>query len=264
MTSTNHENELFPLHKVHDSRQDIINQCCDILNFEWPRSETIRIRSLTSSCEELPTCLALVHWFSSGPSVLGHAKVAYIPSNERGVWIESVVIHPDLRGKGWGKYLMLKVEEYCVNKLGANAAYLCTIDKQPFYSRIGYTFCDPVISYGGNMRLIQNLAPLNNSPINRKPVNFSRESHALEPSPIHAIKDVIERQIDSISNHKYSDIDIAKTCAQNFSHPKLTSPPKLDAPPRRLPSGSKSLSVLSKETRICLNRDYMKKRISTR
>ena len=34
-----------------------------------------------------------------------------IPSDPLAVWIESVVVHPGLRGKGVGKYLMLKSEQ---------------------------------------------------------------------------------------------------------------------------------------------------------
>ena len=34
-----------------------------------------------------------------------------IPSDPLAAWIESVVVHPELRGKGVGKYLMLKTEQ---------------------------------------------------------------------------------------------------------------------------------------------------------
>ena len=83
-----------------------------ILNHEWPRSETIRKRSLESSNPGFPMNLILVETFGSTNKVLGHARISKIPANQDAVFIESVIIHPHLRGKGIGKYLMLKTEEF--------------------------------------------------------------------------------------------------------------------------------------------------------
>ena len=56
--------ELIPLHDApSDHKADIRMQCCQMLNNEWPRSETLRFRSLDSSRCDLPMCLALVQWF---------------------------------------------------------------------------------------------------------------------------------------------------------------------------------------------------------
>jgi len=66
------------------------------------------------------------------------------------------VLHPDLRGKGFGKYLMLISEKFAREK-GFKEAYLCTIDRQIFYSRCGYSFCDPVCAYSGNIKLPSGL-----------------------------------------------------------------------------------------------------------
>ena len=71
--------------------------------------------------------------------------------------MESVVVHPDLRGKGFGKYLMLITEQFACEEKGFIEAYLCTIDRQIFYSRCGYTFCDPVCAYSGNIKLPSGL-----------------------------------------------------------------------------------------------------------
>ena len=58
--------ELIAVHKSPDEcRDDIKGQCCEILNDEWPRSETLRLRSLNSSRDDLPMCLALVQWFQN-------------------------------------------------------------------------------------------------------------------------------------------------------------------------------------------------------
>ena len=87
---------------------------------------------------------------------MGHVRLAKIPSKPSAVWIESVVIHPDLRGKRFGKYLML-ISEKLAKDEGFLEAYLCTIDRQIFYSRCGYTFCDPVCAYSGNIKLPSGL-----------------------------------------------------------------------------------------------------------
>ena len=50
-----------------------------------------------------------------GKRVLGTSRMTRIPSDPLAVWIESVVVHPELRGKGVGKYLMLKTEQGIMN-----------------------------------------------------------------------------------------------------------------------------------------------------
>lgn len=58
--------DLIAIHKApSEYKDDIKNQCCEILNDEWPRSETLRLRSLNSSRDDLPLCLALVEWFQN-------------------------------------------------------------------------------------------------------------------------------------------------------------------------------------------------------
>ncbi|GJQ66251.1 hypothetical protein Trydic_g4305 [Trypoxylus dichotomus] len=45
-----------PLHK----HPQYTMECCKLINSEWPRSETARLRSLESSGDTLPTCLILL------------------------------------------------------------------------------------------------------------------------------------------------------------------------------------------------------------
>lgn len=167
--------ELVPVHRVPEEwRQNVKDQCGQILNSEWPRSQALRARSLDSSRDDLPACLALVQWLpppaDGGPArhqpgpvpcVLGHLRMTRIPSRPDSVWFESVVLHPDLRGRGLGKYLMLVAEDFARGEFGFRRAFLNTIDRQAFYSCCGYSFCDPVTSYGGNLR-VQHL-PLGSS-----------------------------------------------------------------------------------------------------
>ena len=55
--------ELVQIHKDHPGIVSVRKQCCQILNHEWPRSETLRWRMLDSSRDDLPLSLALVQWF---------------------------------------------------------------------------------------------------------------------------------------------------------------------------------------------------------
>ncbi|GFG28410.1 hypothetical protein Cfor_11338 [Coptotermes formosanus] len=121
----------------------LMDQCCDLINMEWPRSKTARLRRLEMSCDSFPTCLVLV----CSNEVLGHSKLSSLPSLPLGCLIESVVVHPEHRGKGLGKFLMTKSEDHA-RRQGMETLYLYTKDKQGFYSKIGYTECEPVQIYG--------------------------------------------------------------------------------------------------------------------
>ncbi|XP_059471422.1 N-alpha-acetyltransferase 80 isoform X2 [Neocloeon triangulifer] len=134
--------ECLVLHK----HPQLIDQCCDLINSEWPRSHMAR-RNLECSCDNLPTCLVLVQRNNVVPRVVGHGKISRIPSIEHGAFIESVVIDKNMRGKGLGRILMRHTENY-MKSIGLKEAYLSTYDQQGFYSRLGYEFCERVSIYG--------------------------------------------------------------------------------------------------------------------
>ncbi len=70
--------ELVAVHDLSEADRDkAVDLCMKILNWEWPRSETIRKRSLLSSSPSLPMNLILHQMFpqSSGLEVLGHARI---------------------------------------------------------------------------------------------------------------------------------------------------------------------------------------------
>ncbi|XP_060842113.1 N-alpha-acetyltransferase 80 [Rhopalosiphum padi] len=142
--------EVFPLHRY----KHLTKQCCAVINSEWPRSEMARLHSLEASCDTLPTSLVLAKEEEKDnfKTVLGHAKITPIPSIPDSGFIETVVIVNNHRGQGLGKYLMHKTEEY-MKTLGLNAAYLSTIDKQEFYSKLGYIQCQPISIYGGRLSI---------------------------------------------------------------------------------------------------------------
>lgn len=129
-----------PLHR----HPQYMMECCRLINSEWPRSETARLRSLECSADTLPTCLILL----KDNKVIGHCKLSLIPAIPDGCFIESVVIEKGLRCQGYGKYLMEKVEQYCQEFLNLRIIYLSTKGQELFYMKIGYSICEPVSIYG--------------------------------------------------------------------------------------------------------------------
>ena len=109
--------ELVPIHTLDGAEGDqALAQCVRILNYEWPRSETIRLcwhkyyletliifllrlRGLRGSSDKLPCHLVLLsrHAGARGRGVVGHVRISRIPADTSHVFIESVVIHPQLR-----------------------------------------------------------------------------------------------------------------------------------------------------------------------
>ncbi|XP_043238394.1 N-alpha-acetyltransferase 80-like [Amphibalanus amphitrite] len=140
---------VLPVHQ-HGS---LMGNVCVLLNEEWPRSTTARMRTLQASCEEFPACLALVEQ-SRPDTVVGHAKLSPVPDRDDALFVESVVISPKLRGRGLGRHLMQLAEEYAASR-GCRQLYLSTHDKQRFYARLGYTPCAPVATFGGSRRLLK-------------------------------------------------------------------------------------------------------------
>lgn len=120
---------------------EFLKECCDLINDEWPRSETARMMSLQASCDHLPTSLILIN---DKKLVLGHCKLTPIPSIPDSCFIETVVISKALRGQKLGTYLMKKVESYCKKVLELKMLHLSTKGQEKFYSKLGYEVCPPV------------------------------------------------------------------------------------------------------------------------
>ncbi|XP_020297204.1 N-acetyltransferase 6 [Pseudomyrmex gracilis] len=127
-------------------RPDLIRDCCKLLNSEWPRSETARIKSLNVSCDEFPTCLVLIN---NENKVLGHCKISLVARSKVSCFIESVVIDYRYRSQGLGSRLLHDMEEY-VAKKGLKNIYLKTDGQEVFYYKNGYKVCDPFKAYGIN------------------------------------------------------------------------------------------------------------------
>ncbi|MPC23777.1 N-alpha-acetyltransferase 80-like [Portunus trituberculatus] len=133
------------------SHPEHTEECMKILNDQWPRSRTMRMRSLSTSCDQFPTSLLLLKTTSQGDTeVIGHSRLNTLPREPDAAWIESVVIRRDLRGAGYGRQLMTRTEEYA-RVSGFTTMYLSTHDQQVFYGKLGYEFCPPVCIYGGSV-----------------------------------------------------------------------------------------------------------------
>ncbi|CAH0551822.1 unnamed protein product [Brassicogethes aeneus] len=141
--------KLLPLHK----NAEYMLECCKLINEEWKRSETARLRSLEGSCDKLPTCLILLE----DKKVIGHVKLSVIGSIKEACFLETVVISKDLRGKGFGSVLMKKTEEYCREFLKLKTIFLSTKGQEGFYRKLGYSDCKPVSIYGGGTNLAENI-----------------------------------------------------------------------------------------------------------
>ncbi|KAL0269160.1 UNVERIFIED_CONTAM: hypothetical protein PYX00_006980 [Menopon gallinae] len=141
---------------LHDHPQ-LLDDCCELINMEWKRSHTARLRSISGSSDNFPTSIVLLK-DAGKPAVVGHCKLTKLSHSNPVIFIESVVIHPDYRGKGLGKLLMHKAESYLKRK-NIEWIYLSTLGQEVFYEKLGYLTCDPINIYGGQI----NLLPQNNN-----------------------------------------------------------------------------------------------------
>uniref|UniRef100_A0A8C4TKR6 N-alpha-acetyltransferase 80 n=1 Tax=Erpetoichthys calabaricus TaxID=27687 RepID=A0A8C4TKR6_ERPCA len=140
-----------PLH----CRPDLIEACADLVNSEWQRSRGARIHALQKSCDDFPVCLVLLSKSETGECLLGHARLSLVVGQSRSLFVESVVVSRELRGKGYGRKLMEATERYARAR-GFRRLYLTTHDKQHFYAHLGYTLGEPVQSAG----LISTFMPM--------------------------------------------------------------------------------------------------------
>ncbi|KAF4517439.1 hypothetical protein B566_EDAN005048 [Ephemera danica] len=148
------------------------------------------LRGLECSCDNLPTCLVLVekNETTGALAVIGHSKISRVPSIELSGFIESVVIHRALRGKGLGRKLMLETEKY-MKSIGLKTSYLSTYDQQNFYKKLGYDFCERVSIYGTSIPTFSKLKQLQDATesrtTNRRSQSSSEnsESSTIPPPP---------------------------------------------------------------------------------
>ncbi|CAG9565726.1 unnamed protein product [Danaus chrysippus] len=167
---------VLPLHKF----PQYLKPCCDLINEEWPRSETARMMSLQASCDHLPTSLILIN---DQRHILGHCKLSRIPRIPDSCFLESVVIRKSMRGKKLGTYLMGQVENYCKHVLRLKMVYLSTRGQEDFYSKLGYEICEPISIYGGST--VSYKTPIaKNKSLPPKVINNSKDTSIPPPPPM--------------------------------------------------------------------------------
>ncbi|KAG9460521.1 hypothetical protein GDO78_021295, partial [Eleutherodactylus coqui] len=132
---------LVPLHR----RPDLAESCAKLLNETWKRSLGARLHSLQRSSDEFPLCLVLIG--APGGPALGHARLCRVLGLQDSLFVESVVVSAELRGKGYGRKLMEATERYARGR-GFQHLYLTTHDKQDFYHHLGYHLAEPVQNMG--------------------------------------------------------------------------------------------------------------------
>jgi N-acetylglutamate synthase-like GNAT family acetyltransferase len=137
--------QVFPIHK----RPEFIDQCIHLINSEWPRSRVARLWSLESSKDKLPTSLVLI---KNEQLVLAHAKLSQIPADSESVFLESVVVSQQQRGKGYGKLIVKETEKYCREFLQLKSIVLSTVGQEMFYAKLGYENCEPISLFGSGSK----------------------------------------------------------------------------------------------------------------
>ncbi|KAF6733072.1 N-acetyltransferase 6 [Oryzias melastigma] len=137
---------LVPIHQ----RPDLLVPCADLVNSEWARSQAARVHSLQKSCSEFPVCLVLLQGHER---LLGHARLSRVVGHGGSLFVESVVVSKEERGKGYGRVLMEETERYA-RRRGFKRLCLTTHDKQHFYAHLGYVLSTPVQNTGPVMALV--------------------------------------------------------------------------------------------------------------
>ena len=205
---------------VRELSDDYVVETAALLNSEWPRSTAQRCDALRSqmrhtSAQDSATCkmpvsLILVQQYddteaSTHRVVIGHLNLVAIATTtapRKLIFIQSVIVHKEWRGKGLGKQLMLLSEEYVSEFARGQAAaaaaaaaggttsehidteclYLTTKDKQAFYESLGYVRIEPREFYvvKSDSKCSQILKSLFESA--NKPASNSIASQVTEPN----------------------------------------------------------------------------------
>lgn len=125
---------------------------------------------------------------------------------------------------------------------------------QIFYSAIGYTFCDPIVAYGGNVKLpeaISRCLPASKTCSTPSPTPPQASCQAPPPPP--PPPPPMKSEADSDNR------DIADTCAKVFKRISLDDiqEPVLKSVPTAIPSNSGDSSKSC--CRATAKKDFMKK-----
>ncbi|KAG8436171.1 hypothetical protein GDO86_007320, partial [Hymenochirus boettgeri] len=197
---------LVPLH----SCPKLTASCAELLNKTWPRSMGARMHSLEQSCHEFPVCLVLIG-NPEGP-VLGHARLCKVIRLHDSLFVESVVVRAELRGRGYGKKLMEATEKYARTR-GFRNLHLTTHDKQDFYHHLGYQLAEPV----QNMGNLGTLLPI--------------DKLQCISTPVHTLLPIDKLQCISTPVHTPSSDPSLPKILPSVNPPSVPQPPPPPLPP---------------------------------
>ena len=127
----------FDFVKLHDHPEQI-QSTIKLLNDEWPRNTNARLISLEQSRDSLPISLILI---GEDNTLYGHVKLKRNLPSRNSVFLESLVVDRENRGKGLGKLIMNRTESF-VKQMGFNEIVLTSIDQVGFYLKLGYEVID--------------------------------------------------------------------------------------------------------------------------
>ncbi|KAJ8308566.1 hypothetical protein KUTeg_013440 [Tegillarca granosa] len=197
---------------LHKNRQ-YLDKCVEVLNEEWSRSKAARLHSLEKSNDKFPLNLVLVQDNDSTDAVVGHSRLSIVHGTPDSCLLESVVVPKAARGKGYGRIIVEKTEEFAKGQ-GFKTMYLSTHDKQDFYKHLGYEFCPPIVSFGVSPDLLPEHLIKQLSKVNKKKISQDKKE-----------SDIIE----VVKNSNQND----NSCQTPIS---AVSPPPLPPPPPPPPS----------------------------
>ncbi len=140
--------------KLHEHFEQFIDEVCELINEEWPRSKEIRKSMLASSSDNLPCSIIVVDTNEEGKNVvLGHARI--LDSGSQNFVLETVVVKRGIRGKGIGSFLMSSSEQFLVEYFKRQnvpsekrVLSLKTHTAEEFYAKLNFSLCEPVLSAG--------------------------------------------------------------------------------------------------------------------
>uniref|UniRef100_A0A915D4E7 N-acetyltransferase domain-containing protein n=1 Tax=Ditylenchus dipsaci TaxID=166011 RepID=A0A915D4E7_9BILA len=159
--------KLYPLLQ----KAELSEKCMELLNEEWPRSLSQRRISLEKSLNHRPP-MSLVMMDEETNSLIGHAslhhsiktsnqcrfwKLCPMPNDQKGCWVESVIVCRSHRNLGLGRLIMELVEEEA-KKYNYTKICLSTEDKENFYKKCGYLVSStPILNFGANSKLFERI-----------------------------------------------------------------------------------------------------------
>ena len=156
---------------VHDvcgaEKEAVLDQAASLLCAEWGRGRATRVRALESSREALPCYVVLRAEAAAAKGeedarkdegvVLAAAKVMALDGAADDLLLESVVVHPAVRGCGVGKTFLLMLEALLASRWRARRVTIVTADQHAFYARCGYAPSSP--PFTSSLLLASFLAP---------------------------------------------------------------------------------------------------------